>query len=207
MGWQFNSPYIYCLKGYPYSKMSTWQLCYRQASNVGMPSLHFCDNFIFGMLFSLLFSCSTSYVASYVSGEHLLTKCLAYSQLSCLGQPTVLTQPRRLSQPQLPATVEPPNIQDTLGPAILSSVETLSSSRRLKLNYCYGKGVQVCPLLGGCPCLRGSLIGGSTVVVVKEENCHPQSNHFYLMVQFFIGNCRIQKLASLEQCSIHWYQS
>ena len=37
-------------------------------------------------------------------------------------------------------------IKDTLGPAILSSVERLSSSRRLKMNYCYGKGVQNCIL-------------------------------------------------------------
>ena len=29
------------------------------------------------------------------------------------------------------------------------------------MNYCYGKGL--CPLLGGCPYLRGSFIGGSTV--------------------------------------------
>ena len=33
-------------------------------------------------------------------------------------------------------------IRDTLGPAILSSVERLSSSRRVKMIYCYGKGVQ-----------------------------------------------------------------
>ena len=43
-------------------------------------------------------------------------------------------------------------IKDTLGPAILSSVERLSSSWRLKMNYCYGKGVQNCIL-----CLEVSL--------------------------------------------------
>ena len=37
-------------------------------------------------------------------------------------------------------------IKDTLEPAILSSVERLSSSWRLKMNYCYGKGVQKCVL-------------------------------------------------------------
>ena len=37
-------------------------------------------------------------------------------------------------------------IKDTLGAAILSSVERLSSSWRLKTNYCYGKGVQKCVL-------------------------------------------------------------
>ena len=33
-------------------------------------------------------------------------------------------------------------IKDTLGPAILSFVERLSSPQRLKMNYCYRKGVQ-----------------------------------------------------------------
>ncbi len=39
-------------------------------------------------------------------------------------------------------TVEPPNKKDTLGSAISSSVGRLSLSRRLKMYYCYGKGVQ-----------------------------------------------------------------
>ena len=37
-------------------------------------------------------------------------------------------------------------IKDTLGPAIVSSVERLSSSYTLKMNYYYGKGVQNCVL-------------------------------------------------------------
>ena len=37
-------------------------------------------------------------------------------------------------------------IKDTLGPAILSTVERLSSSQRLKMNSCYGKGAQNCVL-------------------------------------------------------------
>ena len=37
-------------------------------------------------------------------------------------------------------------IKDTLGPAILSTVEKFSSSQRLKMNYCYRKGVQKCVL-------------------------------------------------------------
>ena len=47
----------------------------------------------------------------------------------------------------------------TLGPAILSSIERLSSSQRLKKNYCYRKGVGNSVLFGGCPFLGGSLIG------------------------------------------------
>ena len=37
-------------------------------------------------------------------------------------------------------------IKDTLGPVVLSYVERLSSSRRLKMNDCYEKGVQNCVL-------------------------------------------------------------
>ena len=45
--------------------------------------------------------------------------------------------------------------KDTLVPAILSSVERLSSSQR---------GSEGHPLLRGCPFLRGSFIGGSTII-------------------------------------------
>ena len=39
-------------------------------------------------------------------------------------------------------------IKDTLGPATLSSVERLSSSRRLEMNYCYGKGSRIASFVG-----------------------------------------------------------
>ena len=69
-----------------------------------------------------------------------------------------------------------------MGLAILSSVERLSFSRRLKLNYYYGKGVQKkCPLLGGCPFLGGSFIGGSTVL----SQCYISSVETELRITIF----------------------
>ena len=53
--------------------------------------------------------------------------------------------------------------QKTLGPAILSSVERLSS-QRLKMNYFYRKGVQRIAKKELVPFLRWPLIGEFTVL-------------------------------------------